>query len=73
MPPSETRIQPVNSTDADDAMIYRDGILDYDAHDAFLRSLGYEFMSLPCLCGGSDDDGHKPTCGWGREVCDATV
>lgn len=63
---TEIRIQPVNSIDADDALIYQDGILDYAAHDSFLRSLGYEYMDLPCLCLGSEDDGHKPCCGWGR-------
>lgn len=58
--------QPVSASDANDALIYRDGILDYEAHDALLRALGYEYLALPCNCGGSEEDGHLPTCGWGR-------
>lgn len=61
-------IIPVTPNDAQDALIYRDGILDYDAHDAYLRSLGYEYLSLQCSCGGSEDDGHLPTCGWGKPL-----
>jgi len=62
------KAQPVSTVDAQDALIYRGGILDYDAHDAYLRSLGYAYLNLPCNCGGSYDDGHLPTCGWGKEV-----
>lgn len=57
--------QPVTPQHAELAMVYRDGILDYDAHDAMLRSLGYEYIGgTNCDCGGSEDDGHLPTCGW---------
>lgn len=59
---------PVSEFDAHDALIYRDGILDYDAHDAYLRSLGYMYLAGRCTCGGSEDDGHMPCCGWGRVV-----
>jgi hypothetical protein len=58
----------VAPNDAQDAMIYRNGILDYDAHDAYLVSLGYEYLDLPCKCGGSTDDGHLPHCGWGKPL-----
>jgi hypothetical protein len=61
-------IETVNPQDAQGALIYRDGILDYDAHDAYLKAFGYSYMALPCSCGGSDDDGHLPCCGWGREI-----
>jgi hypothetical protein len=40
----------------------------YAAHDAFLSSLGYVYMKVPCSCGGSFVDGHEPHCGWGRKV-----
>ncbi len=56
----------VGREDSERALVYRDGILDYDTHDSILRSLGYEFLDAPCACGGSNDDGHMPTCGWGR-------
>ncbi len=56
----------VSPFDARAALIYRDGILDYDAHDAYLRSLGYEYAGLPCNCDGNDDDGHMPCCGWAK-------
>lgn len=58
----------VLSSDAENALIYRDGILDYNAHDDYLRALGYEYLGLPCTCGGSEDDGHLPCCGWGKLV-----
>jgi hypothetical protein len=64
----ENTITHVSHSDAQDALIYRNGILDYDAHDAFLKSLGYRNLNLPCRCGGTDDDGHLPTCGWGRPL-----
>ena len=56
----------VDPHDAALALVYTDGILDYDRHDAILRSCGYEYLALPCNCAGSDDDGHLPSCGWGR-------
>ena len=59
-------VKSVSPQDAHDAMIYRNGVLDYDAHDDYLRFLGYEYLALPCNCGGSDDDGHMPHCGWGK-------
>ncbi len=58
----------VEEQDAVDALIYRDGILDYDAHDALLRERGYAYLALPCTCNGSDDDGHLPCCGWGKRA-----
>ena len=64
------RVDPI---DASDALIYRDGVLDYDAHDALLRSRGYDYLDLPCDCGGSEDDGHLPTCGWGRCILPVEV
>ncbi len=66
-----TMRKPVSGRDAELALIYRDGILDYDAHDAMLRSLGYEYIAGSiCNCPGSDDDGHLPACGWFREPTD---
>lgn len=55
----------INPNDAHDAMIYKDGILDYENHDRILRERGYAYLNLPCDCGGSNDDGHLPCCGWG--------
>ena len=58
----------VSDEDARIALVYTDGILDYDRHDRILRDMGYDYLALPCRCGGSDDDGHLPTCGWGRKL-----
>jgi len=60
------KITPVTAQDAHDALIYKNGILDYDAHDRYLTALGYSYLALPCTCGGTDDDGHMPSCGWGK-------
>lgn len=59
-------VNEVDPNDAQAALIYKDGILDYEAHDEMLKSLGYEYLALPCNCDGTEDDVHLPCCGWGR-------
>lgn len=58
----------VSNKDAHDALIYKDGILDMRHAQHNLKSLGYEYLALPCSCGGSEDDGHQPVCGWGKRL-----
>ncbi len=66
MPTNTLQASPITWRDSHAALIYKDGILDYDVHDAYLRALGYEYLALPCTCDGNDDDGHMPSCGWGK-------
>lgn len=57
----------VSAEDAQKAMIFKDGILDFEAHDRALEGMGYAYLASLCNCDWSYENGHMPCCGWGKQ------